>query len=262
MIIDRADTFGLAQLYQLRGRIGRGRDRGYCYLVIPAQGLITREAAERLRVLKEFTELGSGFRIAAHDLEIRGAGNLLGPEQSGNIMRLGIDLYMQMLEEEVKNLKGEEVEVEFEPEIKLPLSAFLPEDYMPDQNQRLSWYKRLSRARSAEEIAGLREELVDRYGAPPEPVGNLLEIARVKLVLLHFRVRELAYTGAEISVALADDTRADVDRLIALATKEPRKWRIAPDNRIYYKFTAKSPVDLMPGIHEVLGRLGSEKGKR
>ena len=255
MIIDRADTFGLAQLYQLRGRIGRGRDRGYCYLVIPARGLITKDAAERLRALKEFSELGSGFRIAAHDLEIRGAGNILGPEQSGNIMRLGIDLYMQMLEDEVKNLKGEEVAVEFEPEIKLPLSAYLPEDYMPDQNQRLSWYKRLSRARSEEEIAGLREELVDRYGIPPEAVANLIEVARVKLVLLHFRVRELAYTGAEISVALAEDTRADVDKLIRLATKEPRQWRVAPDNRVLFKFTAKTPADLLPAVQRVLAEL-------
>jgi transcription-repair coupling factor (superfamily II helicase) len=260
MIVDRADTFGLAQLYQLRGRIGRSKDRGYCYLTIPAKGLLTREAAERLRALKEFTELGSGFRIAAHDLEIRGAGNILGSEQSGHILRLGIDLYMRLLEDEVKNLKGEEVEPEFEPEIKLPIGAYLPEDYMPDQNQRLSWYKRISRARVKEELDTLQDELIDRYGPLPEPVRNLMAVALVKLFLLHYRVRELAYTGAEISLTLAEDTRADVDHLIALAARDSRRYRLAPDNRFFFRFTAKDPAELMPGIHAALKELAG-KGK-
>ena len=244
----------------MRGRIGRSKDRGYCYLTIPAKGLLTREAAERLRALKEFTELGSGFRIAAHDLEIRGAGNILGSEQSGHILRLGIDLYMRLLEDEVKNLKGEEVEPEFEPEIKLPIGAYLPEDYMPDQNQRLSWYKRISRARVKEEIDTLQDELIDRYGPLPEPVRNLMSVALVKLFLLHYRVRELAYTGAEISLALAEDTRADVDHLIALAARDSRRYRIAPDNRFFFRFTAKDPSELMPGIHAALKELAG-KGK-
>jgi transcription-repair coupling factor (superfamily II helicase) len=255
MIIDRAELFGLAQLYQLRGRIGRAKERGYCFLMIPARGILTREAAHRLKVLKEFTELGSGFRVAAHDLEIRGAGNLLGAEQSGHIHRIGIELYMKLLDDEIKRQQGESVESEIEPEIKLPIPAYLPEDYMPDQNQRISWYKRLSRARSHDEIASLREELVDRYGTLPEPVENLLEVSRIKVSLVWMRALELAFTGTEITLALAPDTRADVERVIMLATNDPLNYRITPDNSICKMFKPKEPQDLFPAVRVLLEEL-------
>ncbi|HUT52622.1 MAG TPA: transcription-repair coupling factor [bacterium] len=258
MLIDRADQFGLAQLYQLRGRIGRSKERGYCFLIVPAKGILTKEAAQRLRALKEFTELGSGFRVAAHDLEIRGAGNLLGAEQSGHIYKIGLELYMQMLEEEIQRQRGEAVEAPIEPEIKLPVPAYLPDEYMPDQNQRLAWYKRLGKARDDREIADLKEELIDRYGALPEPAQSLIEITKIKAALVAIRALELAYTGTELAVALADDTKAQVDGVIALAIKEPKTWRITPDRRIFQRFAAKEPKDLFPAIRSLLNRLAGD----
>jgi transcription-repair coupling factor (superfamily II helicase) len=255
MIIDHADQFGLAQLYQLRGRIGRSRTRGYCYLLVPTKTALSREAAHRLKVIKEFTELGSGFRVAAHDLEIRGAGNLLGSEQSGHIYRIGIELYMRLLEDEIKRQKGEPVEADLEPEIKLPVSAYLPDEYVPDQKQRLTWYKRLARAKADREVSMLKEELIDRYGACPGPVLALIEISRIKARLYRLRATELAYTGAELSLALADDNRADIDRVLALAAKDPTHYRLAPDNRFFHRFQAKAPEDLFPAVHDFLNQV-------
>ena len=255
MIVDRADHFGLAQLYQLRGRIGRSKVRGYCYLMVPAKGVITDDAAKRLKVLKEFTELGSGFRVAAHDLEIRGAGNMLGPEQSGHIGRIGLELYMNLLDEEIEKLKGEPPPPEFEPEIKLPAPAYLADEYVPDPNQRLSWYKRLSKAKSGNELDDLREEMRDRYGALPEDAENLFEIARVKAWLRKARATELGYTGTELTLALADDTVLDIEKIIKMATKEPRKYRLTPDNRLFMKLSAKDPSELFPAIRELLNEV-------
>jgi len=255
MIIDRADHFGLAQLYQLRGRIGRAKLRGYCYMTVPAKGVLTRDAAKRLRALKEFTELGSGFRVAAHDLEIRGAGNILGAEQSGHLHRIGLELYMKLLEEEVARQKGETVAPEIEPEIKLPVPSYLPEEYVPSERERLGWYKRLGRARSDQEVASLREELIDRYGPLPDPAENLLEVSRIKGALKKLRAIELAYDGAELSLALSDDTTADVDRALALATKDPINYRLTPDGRLMKKVSVGSPAELFPAIGALLNEL-------
>ena len=146
IIINRADQFGLAQLYQLRGRIGRSRERGYAYLVVPSRAEVKGDAIKRLKALKEFTELGSGFRLAAYDLKIRGAGNMLGKEQSGQISRIGYELYLRLLENKIKELKGQKVEEQFEPEIKLAIPAFLPDEFVPSDSERLGWYKRLAMA--------------------------------------------------------------------------------------------------------------------
>jgi len=255
MIVDHADRFGLAQLYQLRGRIGRAAERGYCWLMVPARGMITKDAAKRLRVLKEFTELGSGFRIAALDLEIRGAGNILGPEQSGQMAKIGIELYMNLLDNEIKALKGEPVEPEIEPEIKLPVAAYLPEDYVPDQSQRLTLYKRLSRAGSAEHIRELSEELKDRYGPMPEPAQNLLEVSRIKRQLKDMRAKELILAGGRISLALSEDTRVDPARLIELATREPLKCQITPDNKVVAEALIESQDRVFEAVREFLNLL-------
>ncbi len=257
MLVDRADQFGLAQLYQLRGRIGRTNVRGYCYLLVPAKGTLTRDATKRLRVLREFSELGSGFRIAARDLEIRGAGNLLGSEQTGHISRVGMELYLKLLEDEVNRIKGEPVESEVEPEINLPVPAFLSEEYVPDQNQRLSWYKRLSRARSEHEVDALQEELEDRYGKPPEAANNLLEIARIKGGLKRLQALELAYTGTEISVRLGENHKADSQRVIDLATQQPDKYRVTPENRLFYRLKVDHPAELFPAIRELLNEISA-----
>ncbi len=255
MIVDRADRFGLAQLYQLRGRIGRSRQRGYCFLMVPGKGLITRQAAQRLKVLKEFTELGSGFKVAAHDLEIRGAGNMLGAEQSGHMSRIGLELYMGLLENEINRLRGEPAPAEVEPEIKLPVPAYLSEDYMPDQKQRLSWYKRLSKASASREIDSLQDELIDRYGQPPESAFNLLEVARIKSRLRALGAREISFSGQEFTLTLAPSTRVNVEHVISLAMQNPDKYRVTPDNQLIKRGSAQSPSQLFPAVHELLNEI-------
>jgi transcription-repair coupling factor (superfamily II helicase) len=188
ILVDRADTFGLAQLYQLRGRVGRGSHQAYAYFLVPEDETLTGNAQKRLQALQEFTALGSGFRIAAADLEIRGGGNLLGREQSGHIAAVGFELYMQMLEQAVRELKGEAVVEEPEPSLQLQVSAYLPDEYVSDAGQRLSLYKRFYSCAQTGELAQLHGELVDRYGPVPEPVERLFEVMEIRLLAKALRV--------------------------------------------------------------------------
>src|SRR5438132_791500 len=188
ILVNRADTFGLAQLYQIRGRVGRSRERAYAYLLVPARRPKTLDAQKRLAVLQQFTELGAGFQIASHDLEMRGAGNLLGPDQSGTIAAVGFDLYTQLMEEAVRELRGEAPRQEFEPDVELPLPALIPEEYVPDVAHRLSLYKRMTASAQMGDLAHLHGELVDRYGAPPEPVERLFEVMELRLLAKALRV--------------------------------------------------------------------------
>jgi transcription-repair coupling factor (superfamily II helicase) len=180
IIINRADLFGLAQLYQLRGRVGRGGEQAYAYFLIPDEGTLTGDAQKRLIAIQQFTELGSGFRIAAADMEIRGAGNLLGKQQSGHIAAIGLDLYMQMVEQAVQRLKGHVIEEDPDPTLQFPVSAFIPEHYVTDPHHRLSLYKRLTACSQIGELALLHGEIQDRYGPPPEPVERLLEVMQLR----------------------------------------------------------------------------------
>jgi transcription-repair coupling factor len=182
IIINRADRFGLAQLYQLRGRVGRSHVKAHAYLLVPPRRVLTEDAMKRLRVLEEFEDLGSGLKIALRDLEIRGAGNLLGPEQHGFLWSVGFDMYCRLLEEAVRELKGEEVERVTVPKMVTNLDAYLPDDYVPDGGEKVNIYKRLAEAFSLDEINSLREELVDRFGEPPEPARTLLDLRRARLL--------------------------------------------------------------------------------
>jgi transcription-repair coupling factor (superfamily II helicase) len=182
LILDRADTLGLAQLYQLRGRVGRSSHRAYAYLLVPSRRVLTEEAEKRLRVIEEFDELGVGFKIALKDLEIRGAGNLLGPEQHGFIIGLGFDLYMKLLEEAVAEIKGAASEVQPEPRLLTDWSAYLPDDYVPDEHEKLALYRRLADARGAAQIEDLTVEMRDRFGAMPAPTVALVELRRLRLM--------------------------------------------------------------------------------
>ncbi|HLB95166.1 MAG TPA: transcription-repair coupling factor, partial [Nitrospiria bacterium] len=182
LLINNAHQFGLADLYQLRGRVGRSGHQAYAYFLVPSEQGLTGEAQKRLSALQEFSELGAGFRIAARDLEIRGAGNLLGRQQSGHVVAVGFEYYLQLIEKAVQELRGAPLEEVIEPTLNLRVSAFLPEDYIPDVYQRLGIYKRLSELRKEEDLSSLWIELVDRYGAPPEPVEHLWEVVRLKLL--------------------------------------------------------------------------------
>ena len=182
IIINRADRHGLSELYQLRGRVGRSNRRAYSYLLIPPETELTEIARRRLAALKEFSDLGAGFKIAALDLELRGAGNMLGGEQSGHIEAIGFEMYTSMLEEAVRKIKGEEEKpAHAATVINLGISVRIDNDYIPEENQRLRMYKRIASAQSQPEIADVRAELQDRYGTPPESVVNLLAAADIRL---------------------------------------------------------------------------------
>jgi transcription-repair coupling factor (superfamily II helicase) len=191
LIVNRADRYGLSQLYQLRGRVGRSHRRAYAYFLIPSEKDLTPIARRRLAALREFTELGSGFRLAALDLEIRGAGNLLGSEQHGHIAALGFELYCRMLEQTVKELQGEEAPAEFATAVNLNIDIKIPEEYIPNMNQRLNLYKRIASVQSEESLQRLREEMTDRFGTIPEQVENLLEYGRVKLKAEKLKIRSI-----------------------------------------------------------------------
>ncbi len=192
IIINRADRFGMAQLYQLRGRVGRDRYQAHAYLLIPSTRILTSEARERLKALEELSELGSGFRLAARDMQIRGAGNILGREQSGHIAAVGFDLYCQLMEETVREVKGEAIPPQPEPELKLPGAGFIPESFIPSAEVRLEVYRRVASAASLAELAELAKELKDRFGPMPEVAERLLVAADIRMLSRACRVESLA----------------------------------------------------------------------
>jgi len=201
LIVERSDLLGLSQMYQLRGRVGRAHERAYAYLFFPPDRALTEEAHERLKTLAEHTGLGSGFRIAMRDLEIRGAGNLLGGEQSGHISEVGFDLYVKLMAGAFDELKGESVPEEGDVRIDLPLGAFIPKSYIADENLRLEAYRRIAAARDEEMLAEVRDEVLDRYGAPlPDPVEALFEVARLRRLLVSLGVSEAATVARNLRI--------------------------------------------------------------
>ena len=232
MLVDRADTYGLSQLYQLRGRIGRSSVRGEAWLLIPGQGGITQEARERLKIIQEINELGAGFRIATHDLELRGAGDLLGPRQSGAVADIGFEYYNQLLEEAIAGLKGELPEDRCEPEINLSIPAFIPENYVPDTNQRLVLYKRLVQAESDDDVDETLSEMHDRFGRQPTQVGTLAEVMRLRIRLKALKVQKLDCDGKRLSFSFMPATPVSPERLIDLIRTEPATYQFTPDHRL------------------------------
>ncbi|HEX9024677.1 MAG TPA: transcription-repair coupling factor [Geobacteraceae bacterium] len=256
LIVNRADAFGLAQLYQLRGRVGRAKQRAYAYFLIPGEGAISGEARERLKILQEISELGAGFRIATHDLEIRGAGDLLGARQSGNIAAVGFELYTELLEEAVSRLKGEERVERVEPEIKLRIPAFIPEDYVPDPNQRLVIYKKLTQATAVEEIAEIREELADRFGKLPVAASYLLEVMRLRIRMKTLLIREMEFDGKRVVAAFHQKTPVSPDRIIELLRQEPKKYQFTPDFRFIVELSDASFDGILTEVTNLLKRMG------
>ncbi|UFS72002.1 transcription-repair coupling factor [Geomonas sp. RF6] len=235
LIVNRADTFGLSQLYQLRGRVGRSKQRAYAYFLIPGEGAISPDARERLKIIQDITELGAGFRIATHDLEIRGAGDLLGARQSGDILAVGYELYVELLDEAVRTLKGEELPERVEPEIKLRVPAFIPEDYVPDPNQRLILYKKLAQPADEAQIDDISGELVDRFGALPQAVVYLLEVMRIRTLLKSLLVKEIEAAGGELVLSFHERTPVSPDAITALLKKEKGRYRFTPQFKLHAK---------------------------
>ena len=216
IIINRADNYGLSQLYQLRGRVGRSSRRAYAYLLIPTEQELSPIARRRLAAIREFSDLGAGFRIAALDLELRGAGNMLGGEQSGHMDALGFDLYTQMLERTVAELRGEQVEDEPTVSLNLGVDVAIPESYIADMGQRLRTYKRVSSARDEEALAAIRAETEDRYGRIPEPVEDLFGYARLRQASETVGVVSIDRTRDGIAIKLAEKARVAPEKLMEL----------------------------------------------
>jgi transcription-repair coupling factor (superfamily II helicase) len=212
LIVDRADLFGLAQLYQLRGRVGRSSRQAFAYFLVPPLAELAPTAKERLKALKEFSELGSGFRLAAKDLEIRGAGNMLGHRQSGTMEAVGYDYFMHLLDEAIRELKGETVE-ETKTEINLRADIRIPDDYLPQVNLRLSVYKRLSSVENLEEIERIRSEMHDRFGDIPETVANLMRYGAVKFLARKLGIVSLDRSGARLIIQFPPSAAVDPARL-------------------------------------------------
>jgi len=234
IIINRADKFGLAQLYQIRGRVGRANKEAFAYLLLPKGAMLSREALKRLQVIKDFSEPGSGFRIAYNDLEIRGGGNLLGLSQAGHISAVGYELYTELMEKTVREIKGEPVdEEEVQPEIQLGVSAFIPEEYVQDVHQRLILYKRISMATTDEDINQIKNELQDCYGALPASVENLLQVIIIRNSLKLLKGKKMGYDGKYLYVHFRTATPVDPGKIVALYRKKIKEIRFTPDYKLY-----------------------------
>jgi len=216
IIIENAERHGLSELYQLRGRVGRSNRRAYAYLLVPEDTELSEVARKRLAALKEFSDLGAGFKIAALDLELRGAGNLLGGEQHGHIAAVGFDMYVRLLEETVQELKGEEVPLEIHSTLNLGLDIRIPTGYIAEEHQRLRAYKRIAEAGDRERAEGILAEFSDRYGAPPEAVRNLVEFSMLKTLAQRLGVESIDRRQGMVNIKFHGDSRIDPMALMEL----------------------------------------------
>ena len=260
IVIDRADRFGLAQLHQLRGRVGRSHHQAYAYLIAPPRNAMTGDAAKRLEAIESLDDLGAGFVLATHDLEIRGAGELLGEEQSGQIHEIGFALYMDLLERAVAALRdGRQPELErplhHGPEIELHLPALLPDSFLPDVHARLVMYKRISGVASAAELDDLQTEIVDRFGLLPEPAKNLLRIARLRVAATALGVERLDVGPTSGSLVFGADTQVDPGSLIQLVQRSGRTLRFEGSTRLRFTGDFQEPEERFAAAQSLLGRL-------
>jgi transcription-repair coupling factor (superfamily II helicase) len=216
LVVERGDLLGLSQLHQLRGRVGRGRERAYAYVLYPPERPLTEEAYDRLATIAQHADLGAGMQVAMKDLEIRGAGNLLGGEQSGHIAAVGFDLYMRLVGDAVAEFKGERVDEASEVRVELPVDAHLPHDYIPGERLRLDAYRRLASAQTDADVEAMRAELRDRYGELPPPVENLLAVATFRAFAREFGITEVAAQGRFVRFAPLQLRESQVLRLMRL----------------------------------------------
>lgn len=255
ILIHRADRLGLAQLHQLRGRVGRARNRGYAYLLVPPGRAMGGDAARRLKALQDNASLGSGFRLASRDLEIRGAGNLLGKQQSGHVNAVGLHTYLDMLREAVHTLRGGGQRGP-DPDIEIRTDAYIPANYIPDQRDRLLYYKRLSDAVSESEALDLVEELEDLHGRAPEPVGRLVELIQLKVVARQRWVTRISSTRDGVKIAFDEATPVEPAALMALVQKAPRRLALSQGGVLAVKLNEKERREPLPVLKRLLHRLG------
>lgn len=256
IIINRADRFGLAQLYQIRGRVGRSKEEAFAFLLVPQGSMLSRDTQRRLQVIMDFSEPGSGFRIATNDLEIRGAGNILGTSQSGQIAAVGYELYTELMEKTIRELKGEKIpEEEAKPEIHLGLPAFIPEDYMPDVHRRLVTYKRLSMAGTDDDIAKIREEVLDCYGFVPSEVENIFEVICIRNLLKVVRGKRMGYDGENMMIDFHRDSTVNPSKIVELSRKKAKGVKLSPDLRLTVLMPALKTHEIAKQAKELLQKL-------
>ncbi len=255
IFINRADKFGLAQLYQLRGRVGRSPVQAYAYLIVPAQSLLTRDAEKRLHALLQLTELGSGFQLAAQDLEIRGAGNIMGTAQSGHVRALGYDLYMELLTKAVAKLKGEEIVEEVEPDISLGISAYIPEEYVPDVNTRLVLYKRMAASCQPAELEELQREMADRFGPLPNLVLTLVKVMALRQRLKVLRASAAKRQAGKVRVEFSDDAPVSLEDILTLKQSLADRITLCPDRAFMICVAGLKEEELLARLDTVLASL-------
>jgi transcription-repair coupling factor (superfamily II helicase) len=260
IIVDRADRFGLAQLHQLRGRVGRSHHRAYAYLIVPDRKSMTGDAAKRLEALASLEELGAGFTLATHDLEIRGAGELLGEEQSGQIQEVGFGLYTELLDRAVRALKQGKVPdfdltSEHETEVELHLPALIPDDYLADVHARLTLYKRIASARDDEALRDLQVEMIDRFGLLPEPVKQLFAVAALKLRATPLGIRKLALGPNGGRVLFRTQPAIDPMAVIRLIQTQPRTYKLDGQDKLRISMELPGSAERLRVAHELLDLL-------
>ncbi|MDP3617300.1 MAG: helicase-related protein, partial [Rhodoferax sp.] len=263
IVMSRADKFGLAQLHQLRGRVGRSHHQSYAYLMVPDLEVLTKQAIQRLDAIQQMEELGSGFYLAMHDLEIRGAGEVLGENQSGNMMEIGFQLYNEMLSEAVRCLKAG-----IEPDLLGPLSvttdinlhapALLPNDYCGDVHLRLSFYKKLATAKSTDQIDALQEEIVDRFGKMPAQAQTLIDVHRLRVIAKPYGVVKVDATPAVITITFKKDPPIDSMRIIEMIQKN-RHIKLAGNEKLRIERALPETRDRSQLVRDVLRALGQPK---
>jgi transcription-repair coupling factor (superfamily II helicase) len=253
MIIHRADMFGLAQLYQLRGRVGRSKIRAYAYLTLPQRRKLTPAAEKRLEIMQSLDNLGAGFSLASHDLDIRGAGNLLGQEQSGHVREVGIELYQQMLEEAVAEARGLDddaaaADAEWSPQIGIGMAVLIPEHYVADLNVRMELYRRLAGLDGRDAIEAFAAELIDRFGSLPGEVENLLEVVAVKQLCKKAGIDKVEAGPKGAVVSFRNNDFANPGGLVEYITDQVGTAKLRPDHKLVLMRSWETPAERLKGV--------------
>jgi transcription-repair coupling factor (superfamily II helicase) len=252
ILINRADRFGLTQIYQLRGRVGRLDEQAYAYLLIPKESSLGKNAQKRLKTLMEHSDLGSGFQIAMSDLKIRGGGTILGASQSGHIAAVGYDMFLKLMEDSISELKGEPVPENLEPEINITMSAFIPESYIPDIDQRLSAYRRLARMTDIGDVKDLKEEIIDRYGAIPVEAENLFKKIKLRVLAIKAGVKRLDLVQQQLSLSFSETHQKNPGGIIDLIHSGTGQYRFTPDHVLKAKLTQSKTSGNIAQIKNIL----------
>jgi len=257
IIINEVDRMGLAQIYQLRGRVGRSKENAFAYLLLSKSSRITREAEKRLKALMDFSHLGAGFHLAMHDLRIRGGGNILGFSQTGHIAAIGYELYLQLVEQSIAQLKGEEWQEDIDPEINVDIAAYLPEFYISDTDVRLNLYRRLSGLKEEEDLKEIVMEIKDRFGPPAEEVSNLLKIMDIRILMKKLGIIRLDAGQNDFTLTFSSQTKIPPEKMVALVEKQKNRFRFIRKDKLKVRTPYRGPEELLTRAKEIMGDLVS-----